>query len=246
MTRNMKGKLKVWIGIGILIIIVCVGYFAGYRIGSFGIGKLGAVTLTIPVPQTSLFIDQSQKIQTEKENETITVKLTPTVHQVIVSTAGYFPWTKDFKIKSGEQVTLSPLFVAQNTSGSIIGASDPEYWKIKNAIASDILPSLAHPLYSTDKSSTLWVENNAILVKTQIATTTVIQPDTEIKNVSFYKDRNDVVVFSTNNTVYAIEVESDGTQNFMPIYKGTSPAFIESDLHSIYIEDNGALMQVAI
>jgi hypothetical protein len=201
--------------------------------------------MTLPMQETVIFVDQNQKIQSSKDNELVKVVLSPTSHQIIVSHPGYFPWTKDVTIPSAGTVALSPIFVAQNTSGSIVTSNDPEYWKIKNNISANNLPTLDHPIVSSDTSVSLWVENNAILVKNAAATTTVIQPDIAIKNVAFYKNRNDAVIFSMANTVYVIEVQNEGTQNFMPIYKGTNPSFVESDANSIYIDD-GTLMQVAI
>ena len=75
---------------------------------------------------------------------------------------------------------------------------------------------------------------------------TVIQPDTIIRNVDFYKDRSDAVIFSTADTVYVIEINIEGIQNFMPIYKGKNPYFIKNDSNSIYVEDGNSLLQVAI
>ncbi len=155
-------------GAGILLVIILVsifGYYNGYRFGNhFLIGKVGTMAMTLPFPETSIFIDQSQKIQTSKENETVQLELSPKSHQVIVSKSGYFPWTKTFLVPSAGTVALSPIFILQNTSGLMIGQSDPEYWKIKNAILSDISPSKIHPRISADKSTRLWMEDNAILI----------------------------------------------------------------------------------
>lgn len=246
MKSNKKIIIASILGLAVILSIV-IGYGAGYRISSnLKVGKMGKLTMTIPLPNTSIFIDQSQKINTTKENEPVYVSLSPGSHQIIVASTGYFPWTKDIIVPSSGNVTLSPIFVAQNTSGSIITKNDPEYQKIKKNISGNTLPTRGSPIVSFDASTALWAENNAILVKTPTATTTVIQPDTEIRNVSFYKNRNDVVMFSTNNTIYAIEVNGDGTQNFMPIYTGTKPAFIAPNPNYIYVDDNGTLMQVSI
>lgn len=246
MKNNKKIIIASVLGLAVILSIV-IGYGVGYRVSSsLKVGKAGKLTMTVPLAQTSIFIDQDQRIDTTKENEPVYVSLSPGLHQIIVSGNGYFPWTKEVTIPSGGAVTLSPIFVAQNTSGSIITKNDPEYEKIKKDIALNKLPTRTSPITSFDASTALWVENNAILVKTPTATTTVIQPDTEIRNVSFYKNRSDVVIFSTNSTIYAIEVNGDGTQNFMPIYKGTKPSFIAPDPNYIYVEDATALMQVAI
>jgi hypothetical protein len=53
-------------------------------------------------------------------------------------------------------------------------------------------------------------------------------------------------MFSVDNAVYAIDVDKEGTQNFLPVYKGTSPSFIEATSSYIYVLDGDTLMQVVI
>jgi len=48
------------------------------------------------------------------------------------------------------------------------------------------------------------------------------------------------------NGVYVIEIDKEGTQNFLPIYKGQKPNFVIVDQNSIYVEDINILMQVSI
>lgn len=242
-------KLKYfWIVVLIIAVILsCVVYFLGYRFkDNFTLGKSGTLTLTIPLPETSIFIDNSQKIVTTKENENVTVSLSPKTHSVIIGRDRYFPWTKDFVVPSKGNVTLSPIFVSQNASGELITQKDPEYWKIRNRIIRDVLPTKNNPILSSDGKTSLWIDDNAILVTTGSTTTKVIQPDTVIKNVSFYKNRSDAVIFSTANSVYVIETDTSSAQNFMPIYRGTSPAFIKDSPDFIYILDSENLMQVII
>ncbi len=235
----------------VLLCVLFIGsfflYFLGYRFkDNFTLGKSGTLTLAIPLPETSIFIDNSQKIITTKENEIVTLPLSPKTHSVIVGRDRYFPWAKDFVIPSKGNITLTPIFVSQNASGELITQNDPEYWKIRNRIVRDVLPTKNNPLVSADGKTSLWVDKNAIMLKTASTTTKVIEPDTVVRNVYFYKNRNDVIIFSTTNSVYAIETDTSSAQNFMPIYRGTNPSFIEDNPDYIYIFDSGSLMQVII
>ncbi|GEM_PF-2785762 len=248
----MKIPEKKWIigGIGILIILLISGFSAyklGYRLTSnFTLGKIGYLSMTVPLPDTSVFIDQSKKIVTTKDNEVVKIPFSPGEHSVIVSREGYFPWTKNFTIPSGEVVTLSPFFISQNISGMLINKQDPEYLQIKNDIIRSKLPTQDKPIISTDKLVSLWVEDNAIMVKKDGAIQKVIQSDTIVRNVAFYKDRSDTVLFSTTNSVYVIEIDKNGVQNVMPIYRGQTPLFIKADSNSVYVLDGEILMQVVI
>ena len=254
MEDNVKTKIqenKFLYGAIVLVIFIIIltifGFKKGYRFQeNFMVGKVGVVSLEIPLAQTNIFIDDTKKVTTSKEGELVEISLSPREHTVIVSRDGYFPWKKDFVMESGGNIKFSPVFVSSSPSGTIITKSDPEFWKIINKIITDILPTKEAPRISKDGSVKLWIEDNAVIVEVASTTTTVIQPDPVIRNLYFYKDRSDVVIFSVSSAIYAIEVNKEGTQNFLPIYKGINPSFIEDNLNNIYVLDGETLMQVVI
>lgn len=249
-------KTSAIIIIAILIIALGIfGYGKGYRLkNNLSIGKVGTVYIETTTAPTSIFLDESKKIITTKEKEVVELTFSPRRHSVIVSLEGFYPWIKDFTVSSGGKITLKPFFIYQNPSGVIITKSDSEYIKIRNAIVKNITPTKGIPKISADKTTLLWLDDNAIM--TQIENTNssstpevskiVLQPDTIVKNVDFYKGRSDVIIFSTANTVYAIDSDSFGTQNFLPIYKGQNPNFIKNTENSIYVLDGENLMEIYI
>jgi len=231
----------------VALLIGFIGYKKGYRFTeNFMIGKAGKLSLNVALPLANIFIDEGEKIVTTKDNELLEISLSPRKHTVIISREGYFPWKKDFVMQSEGKVDLSPVFVSSNPSGMVITNKDPEFWKIRNKIIVDPVPTKESPRISKDGKAKLWLDDNAVMVEIASTTKTVIQPDPAIRNLYFYKDRTDVIIFSINNAIYAIEVEKDGTQNFLPIYKGASPSFIEGALDYIYVLDGEILMQVYI
>ena len=245
--ENLKKIAPLGIGILVILAVIFTGYKMGYRLRSnLSIGKVGNLSMTIPLANTNIFIDQSKKITVTKENEEINLPFSPTQHSVIVSRDGYFPWKKDFVVKSNETLKLVPLFVTQNATGQIITDKDPEYLKIKNSVIMSPSPTEASPIFSVDKSVSVWLDDNAIFVKTGDEVRKVIQPDTIVRNVSFYKDRSDVIMFSTSGSVFVIEVGEEGNQNFMPVYRGQKPSFLKTDPNFIYVLDGEILMQVVI
>ena len=229
--------MKIWIG---AIIVLTVSLLVAYNTIS------GSIILKIPFKGTTVILDESKKVTTKENNEIVEFSSLSANHSIIVSKEGYFPWTKKIKLERNASVTLSPIFVSQSPSGAIITSADPEYRKIINQIRNDILPTETNPKISSDKTTRLWILNNTIFVADESTTTAVTNPETEITHVSFYKDRSDVVIFSTGNGVYMIETGKNDTQNFMPIYFGLEPNFVENDSNSIFVEDNNSLMQVAI
>jgi hypothetical protein len=249
-------KVSVLIFIAVLLVITSLfGYQKGYRIkNNFGIGKVGTVFVETRFPNTSIFIDESEQITTTKENEVTSITFSPRRHSIIVSGEGFYPWKKDFTVPSGGELILRPVFVAQSPSGLIITKRDPEYTQIRNNIIKSIVPSKGIPKASEDGSALLWLEDNAVMLElarensstTPRVSKIVIQPDTVVKNVDFYKDRSDVIIFSTTNAIYAIDSDSTGGQNFLPIYKGQDPNFVRNNDDSIYVLDGENLMEIYI
>jgi hypothetical protein len=247
--KNFGNKLKlIWIAIIIFVFIgALTAYFFGYRFTkNLSVAKSGYLIIEAPLSNTFVYIDNKEKIQTQKDNEKIRIMLSPETHSVIVGRDRYFPWTKILEIEPNKEIKINPLYVSENASGQMITKNDPEYWKIRNQITNNRLPTEKTPIISPDNKYNLYVSNNSVIAKVGTTTINVIKPETPIKNVSFYKDRSDAVVFSTANGVFVIEIDTSSYQNFMPIYKGTNPVFIKNDSNSIYILDGEALMQVVI
>lgn len=246
--KFVKTAKYIWGGIVIsILLIIILGYNLGYRLkDNLTVGKIGELTMSIPMPLTHIYIDSSKKIETKKDNEEVNIKLSPKSHSIIVARDGYFPWTKTFTIPSGSKIKLEPMFVSQNASGQIITQKDPEYWKIRGDVYRNILPTEKYPISSKDKTATLWVNNNTIYIKVASSTIKVIQTETPIRNVAFYKERVSAVIFSTSDSVFVIETDTKSEQNFMPIYRGTKPIFISNDPNFIYVLDGENLMQVII
>lgn len=247
---NMDNNAKInriYYGVVFVVIFCSAFYLLGFRIrDNFTIGRIGTIEIEIPFSGTAVFIDESKKILTTKDSEIIKIKLSPRLHSFIVSKDGYLPWTKKITVPSGNVRKLIPIFISNSASGVIIPTGDTEYYKIRNSIVTDRTATKESPVFSKDETTKLWLEDNAILVETGSTTRMVIQPDTIIRNISFYKNRNDVVIFSNQNSIYAIETETDGIQNFIPIYRGDEPSFKVADENSLYIYDNQTLMQISL
>lgn len=111
--------------------------------------------------------------------------------------------------------------------------------------------------FSKDKSTVLFTENNTIYVgwvsetepvpsyfceenpcKLKMPVTVSEEP---IKSIDFYKERRDVIIFAAGESIYAIEVDREGTQNFQPLYKGVDPYFYQTEEGVLYIKDGNSI-----
>jgi len=69
----------------------------------------------------------------------------------------------------------------------------------------------------------------------------VIVTNSPIKSVDFFKDRRDLIIFTSGGVIYAIEADHEGTQNFQPLYKGDDPYFLVDNSGTLFIKDGGSL-----
>ena len=75
---------------------------------------------------------------------------------------------------------------------------------------------------------------------------TAFQSDITIKNLAFLNNRNDAVIISLGNSVYALELDRREVQNFEPIYIGVDPRFYKSQDNTIYILDGSELRHIVL
>ncbi|MBX4210653.1 hypothetical protein KW783_01645 [Candidatus Parcubacteria bacterium] len=120
---------------------------------------------------------------------------------------------------------------------------------------------------SNDGTIALWVNNNSVFaawigpddkIDNPIFCTPECNPVTEvlpsqavIRNVEFYKDRNDLMVISTGNSIFIVELDRRDTQNFQPLYTGTLPTFYKPENpNTIIVKDavqgGTVLMEIAL
>ncbi|TSD02080.1 MAG: hypothetical protein Athens071424_204 [Parcubacteria group bacterium Athens0714_24] len=68
---------------------------------------------------------------------------------------------------------------------------------------------------------------------------------TLIKNIDFYPNRKDLIIFAMQNSIYAIEIDGRGGRNIQPVYKGKDPIFtVYSKDNFLYILDDQNLIQI--
>lgn len=250
MSDNVKNNSLYKYIVGFIVVAVLgiiILFSLGYRFTeNFRLAQNGYLSISVPLPETTIIINETKKIITSEENEVIEVSLPEKAHSIIVSHENFYPWIKEVKVSSNKTTEVSPIFVYQNPSGSIITKNDPEYWKIVSDINKNFAPNINSIKASPDESVNVWVENNTIMARVGGETVEVVKPENPVRNLDFYKNRNDSLIFSSGNGVFVIEINKMGTQNFMPIYKGERPTFVIGDENYIYIQDSQNLMQVII
>lgn len=235
---------------GLITIGLIFLWIQGYRLQpNFSIAKNGSIEAVIPLINTTIFVDNTEVLTTTEENQTVRIPLRAKEHSIIIGRDGYFPWAKTVFVPAATTTKIQPMFVTQNATGQIVTQNDSQYWSLRGQIQNTIVPTRENPL--TEGTTSLWVENNTVYTKDLVTekTISIITPVDTIRGVSFYKDRTDVIVFASDNGVYALEAlenAANNNANFFPVYKGVSPIFQKTDPSFLYVLDGENLMMVVI
>lgn len=231
-----------------ITIVVIIMLALGFRLQpTMTVSKNGTLEVTFPLASTTLYVDNKKVDTVGTEGETVTTSLSVKTHSVIVARAGYLPWAKDVAIRPNETTVIKPIFVTQNATGQIITKNDKDYWTLRNQIQSAVLPTETNP--KIQNGVALWLTGNTVYVKENDNVKTIITPLDTIRSLDFYKDRTDVIVFASDNGVYALEAVSDAANNkanYLPVYTGTKPIFLKTDPSFLYVLDGENLLQVVI
>ncbi|MEK7120958.1 MAG: PEGA domain-containing protein [Patescibacteria group bacterium] len=262
----MKAKNKKTAGFGIKAMIIILGiillvvvslYAFGIRVGTFGITKATEVNILDLPEESEIFLD-NQSVGIRKGN--ISLKLAPGFHSILISKFGFWPYLENVEIKDKNTTTIRPFFVLQNPSGVMIGNQTKEYKEI--APLFDIPNDPDKELVSKNEVVTISYEDGQIFAKwladkndapeylcdketEKCQKTAVFKPTTKLRNMSFFKDRDDVLIIAIEKGIFALELNPQGTQNLQPIFEGKSPEFRIKD-GFLYAKDEGSLILISI
>ena len=244
-------------------LLVSGGYLglkqSGLHLSGLSLVKGGSVSLSNVNEGTKIFLDNKEVDIESLKN------VAPGPHSIIIASDTLWPWKKDTLVTSGEESELFPFLVSKSVSGEIITQSDPDYGALRNSILSEQLPTTASPLLSSSSLVEVWSDQNNIFARWNGADNSipsffcnddnecsslvkVLESESVVRNIDFYKDRDDVLLIALQDGVFALEIDKRGTtQNFQPVYKGTSePVFSTKDSTSIYVLDGALLFVVSI
>ncbi len=197
-----------------IIIIILLGIFFIFNNNN----QKGLLKITLPSEEDSVVVFVDNEEQKNVTDNTLRIKKGD--HNIIIVKNNYWPWSKDVTIIKQEELEVSPYFIPQNVSGVMIGKEDPEYNEIMRMFRED----LGHPeILQTISNETF---------------------KNQVTKIEYYKDKENVILFSNSSGIFALEMTENGMENLQPLYKGENPTFVKNDDNSIYVLDGGNLMLV--
>lgn len=248
----------------LILVTVSVILLASY--GIWTEYNSGEINIAVPYQGSSIFLDGKKISTTNSNNQNIVLnRVSPGEHSVLVYAYNRYPWEKTVYVKKGEASKLYPFLMLtelnKETSNVTTKLTDDKISKIKPLFEEQSKNTFTSLSY--DGNVEIKKEDNSILAtrlnddtktydlfcdndKKCKETINVFTPKTgKIKAMDFYPKREDVVIFTLDNGIYAIELNKNGTQNFQPIYTGDNPSFAIDDQNSlIYIKDGDLVFGV--
>jgi len=248
----MNKNIYIFAGI-ILAVVIAISLMGG--------GSSGNVVLKNLPEGTAIFVDGKEEAVLDKDQAEFNLNIGEGEREIITSLNNRWPWLEVVGVKKGESYELNPFMTPINGTGLLILSDDPIYGDLVSRINRDTLPTKNAKLLSADNKVAVWVENNSIKVEWVSSdpapkffcyseecpsVVTVLDLVGKIKNLGFYADRNDALVFSMGTGVFVVEVDPFGNQNFQPVYEGKNPEFIFKTGSIIYVRDSGQIREYGI
>lgn len=233
--------------IGIVItVLVLLGlvYFFFFR-------PTSTITLINLMPDVEVYVD-NVKSNVTSENPDFRVRKGD--RSVIVAKEGYYPWFKELHVTPHEDIILEPFLFSRSLRAETVPATSTDAVSIRQSIVTSTLPTEENMKVSESGNVGLYVVDDKNLLAKWLGDpeegqipfcsegtcdpVLVINSGLPITGVEFYKDRDSVVLFSTVDTIFAIEIKRYDPQNLQPIFQGNRVRFVKAPGENVlYILD---------
>lgn len=260
--KNADKKKVLIIGLA-AVLLVFVVYNFGDRLGGVSGSRAGGVNLFVPEAETKVFVDNRRTMVTDQKNDTVEIKdLGEGKHELIVAKDGYWPWSKQIVVDGSKRIELASFIVPMKPQAAEVAAGTEEHAKAASLLGQAKLPGPETRIKAPRERVEAWVEKDSIFAEWTVDKKDppqffcidtfcsewrkVLDSTSKITGLGFYPGREDVLLFSSGETVYAIEIDQTGTQNFQPVFEGTSPTFAPAEGSFIYVRDAGKIFKVAL
>lgn len=207
----------------------------------------GGIVLTNVPAGASVYVDNAvAKSNAPKSGRVSLGDIAPGEHTILVASGdSHWPWAKRITLLEDEKLSFNvfllpvkPQVVKDDALQTQLSADPERASLLRNSMG--ITATKEKPILSKDQGVALWIEDQEIRVRWQgdlDATPpsfcnpgckrelVILSATVPVRSLAFYGDRNDVILFAANDGIYALEIDSRGTQNFQPLYLGTEPSF---------------------
>jgi len=239
----------------LLLLILAFAVWGVARETGFRLTGSGSVEI-LNVPQNSEVKVDNRLLERVLEGmSTISTDLSPKAHTVTIQRHGYWPWTKTVPIEKNMNTSVSPFLIPQQPVVTEIDFGSNEYWSAVNLFNTSSGTSEFNKSVSKSENVHAWISGASILAQWEedkpiphffcsdtCSTEVIVTPiHQNVSHIDFFQNREDVLLMTTPDGVFAIEIDSRGTQNFQPLYQEGGADFRIDKNGSVYILDGDSL-----
>jgi hypothetical protein len=170
----------------------------------------------------------------------------------------YYPWLKEITVTGLFSTEVHPFFTAKEPT--LEEATDETALEAFATVAT--LPTAETPRLNADETGELYVSGNTVFVNwtgeindmpeficpgTKVEDCQ-LQPfytfSTPVENIEFYGESDELLMADLGQAIVVVELDRRGTQNFQPLYVGTSPVAFRLVDGDVYITEGGVVSKV--
>jgi hypothetical protein len=248
---------------GIILLLIAIAgltfYLFGYRVNSTGIVRPLTVRVENIPERTEVYINNESR-GFKSGNKSF--RLSPGFYTLIFAKDGYWPYIEQVVVsRSLDLDPIRPFLISQEPEIEIINADDERYSDITSLFATNNLPTQESPILSENNKVALYLSNGRLYARFEgdenempryfctlntCGTIEVFNPLSEVRNLSFYKDRDDVFMIAMERGIFAIEINPSEMQNLQPIIEGESPDYRISAVNKIFVKDGPIVAEIGL
>jgi len=226
------------------------------------------VRLHVMTPDTRIYKNARAYTQTSEPNQTVSLTLKEGQHTLLADADNRWPWKKDITVTESNEVKEWTVFsLPRQPRAEQIETDSSELTSIQKMFnATTSLPTKDTPLVSSKNDIRIWVQNTTkgAAVKARAASKsphpafcsngscqsviTSFTTDAPIRNLQFFENTDDVLIYAAGRQVLVREIDPNGTQNVQPVFVGSAPTFRRgSSTHTTYVRrEDGDIFRLRI
>lgn len=247
--------------------ILAIVIAASILILSYGIwseSRSGRIEIYVPKSGASVFLDEKRAGIANTDGQIITLKrVRPGEHSVLVYLEGYYPWEKIVNISTGKKIQKRAFFVRKKYSSSY---KKTDFTKEENKNISKLFKknSSKKISFAGDGNVEIKKEGRKIFAswvggdntpqlsyfcdKEKCNKSIIVfeSANENIDTIDFYPNREDVILFSIKDGIYAIEIDKRGIQNFQPLYLSNNASFRVNKEGSLFVKEGKDFFEIIL
>jgi len=246
MIKGLQKKYIIITFIVIAIVAISTVIFnkEGFVFSGPYIVKGGELTIEKALPNSTVFIENKKVGVTNSKGSASFKRIGLGSKSILVYHKDTWPWVFEFESKSNKVVIVRPLQVNMVTDGTVLKDKLRKF--AEKELNNYREPTQSNPIKRNNVR--IWVVGTTIYKQKGSDVKTVFVSQNPIRNVFWYGDRNDILIITTLNNVFALDIRKNKIQNFQPIYTGISPEAVANPkkIDKIFVRDGNQYLSVSI